>query len=193
MQRRPTVDPRRLFRFSSSCSFTASAITNVCCRKVASMVSTSESSESDESDSKNFSHGVNSIYTHTGASIYYTARKNHKKGTNRWRVIPGGDEGGALGGGRSQRRRRLGGVSSSRIRRGGAAARRGRVWGGPGARFRRQIWPESPAAGGRKQGRAAAEGGGKERGLKCPSRQLLLCDAGHRSREGETRVFPGWG
>ena len=43
------------------------------------MVSTSESSESDESDSKNFSHGVNFIYTHTGASIYYTARKNHKK------------------------------------------------------------------------------------------------------------------
>ena len=69
------------------------------------MVSTSESSES---DSKNFSHGVNSIYTHAGASIYYTARENHKKGTNRWRVIPGGDEGGALGGGQSQRRRRLG-------------------------------------------------------------------------------------
>ena len=89
MHRRPTVDPRLLFRYSSSCSFTASAMTNVCCRKVASMVSTSESSESDESDSKNFSHGVNSIYTHAGASIYYTARENHKKGTNRWRVIPG--------------------------------------------------------------------------------------------------------
>ena len=57
------------------------------------MVSTSESFESDESESKNFSHGLNSIYTHTGASIYYTARKNHKKRTNRWRVIPGGDEG----------------------------------------------------------------------------------------------------
>ena len=93
MHRRPTVDPRLLFRYSSSCSFTASAMTNVCCRKVASMVSTSESSESDESDSKNFSHGVNSIYTHTGASIYHTARRNHKKETNRWRVIPGGDEG----------------------------------------------------------------------------------------------------
>ena len=147
MHKCPTVDPRLLFRCSSSCSFTASAMTNVCCRKVASMVSTSESSESNESDSKNFSHGVNSIYTHTGASIYYTARKNHKKGTNRWRVIPGGDEGGALGGGRSQRRR-LGGGSSRRIRRGGAAARRGRVKGGPAERFRPQIWPESPAAGG---------------------------------------------
>ena len=47
-------------------------------------------------------------------------------------------------------------------------------------------------AGGSKGGRRRKEGG-KERGLKCPSRQLLLCDAGHRSREGETRVFPGWG
>ena len=44
------------------------------------MVSTSESSESDESDSKNFSHGLNSIYTHTGASINYTACKITKKG-----------------------------------------------------------------------------------------------------------------
>src|SRR4051812_20866194 len=93
MHRRPTVDPRLLFQCSSPCSFTASAMTNVCCWKVASMVSTSESSESEESDSKNFSHGVNFIYTHTSASIYYTARKNHKEGTNLWRVIMGGDEG----------------------------------------------------------------------------------------------------
>ena len=156
MHRRPTVDPRLIFRYSSSCSFTVSAMTNVCCRKVASMVSTSESSESDESNSKNFSHGVNSIYTHTDASIYYTARENHKKGTNRWRVIPGGDEGGALGGGRSQRRRRLGGGSSHRIRRGGAAAWHGRVWGGPAERFRPQIWPESRAGDGGRKGEKSA-------------------------------------
>jgi len=192
MHRRPTVDPRLLFRYSSSCSFTASAMTNVCCRKVASMVSTSESSESDESDSKNFSHGVNSIYTHTGASIYYTARKNHKKGTNRWRVIPGGDEGVRSTVVDPQRRRRGAALLAGS---GGAVQRLGA--GGCGAaprsdsarrygRNRRRRAGESKGGPRRKEGEKSVE-------LKCPSRQLLLCDAGHRSREGETRVFPGWG
>lgn len=161
MQRRPTVDPHLLFRFSYSCSFTASDMTNVCCRKFASMVSTSESCESFESVSKNFSHGLKSIYMHTGASINYTARKNHKIRTNWWwmrRMIPGGDEGRARrwsipGGGSDEGAAllaRYGGRCSVTAREGG---------GRPRGAILPQIWPESLAASGRKQGQSAAEGG----------------------------------
>lgn len=88
----------------------------------------------------------------------------------RWSIPGGGGDGGRL-------------FSLDAEGRCSGSAREGVGW--PGARFRRRYGQNCRRRAGRKQGRAAAEGGGKERGLKCPSRQLLLCDAGHCSREGK--------
>ena len=35
--------------------------------------------------------------------------------------------------------------------------------------------------------------GGKKRGLKCPSHQMLHCDTGHCMGEADTREYAGWG
>lgn len=119
--------------------------------------------------------------------------QNSQKRTNRWRVILGGDEGACSTMVDPRQRRRRGaallagsGGSGQRLGAGGCGA-------APRRDSARRYGRNRRRRAGRKQGRAAAEGGGKRAGLKCPSRQLLLSDAGHRSREGETRVFPGWG
>ena len=107
-------------------------------------------------------------------------------------MIPGGDEG------RARRWSIPGGGSDDDALLAGSGARCSVTAREDGGRPRGAFLPadlaESPAAGGQKQGRSEAERDGENaRGLKCPSRQLLLCDAGHRSRNGETRVFAGWG
>ena len=58
----------------------------------------------------------------------------------------------------------------------------------PAGCFRRNLGRRPTAARG---GRGEVVGGGK-RGMKCPPTNRFRLYAGHRSREGETRVFPGW-
>ena len=101
MQRCPTVDPRRLFRFSSLYSFMASAITNVCCR-----TSSQHPSRPNQKNRRARSSRTGSIPSTWSRiarlvnQLGITLDTKHKTNTNRrlmWRVIPAGDEGRAQG------------------------------------------------------------------------------------------------
>ena len=99
--------------------------------------------------------------------------------------------------GKSQIRR-----PAMKCRRSANPAARRRRGEGRGGLVRVAAFRRAPAGCGRRNlGRrpaAAREGrgevvGGRKRGMKCPPTNRFRLYAGHRSREGETRVFPGWG
>jgi hypothetical protein len=101
-------------------------------------------------------------------------------------------------------RRRLGAADPGRRRRLGAARIGGSGGAGAAARWKRVGAPprrDSARRFGRNRRRrtGGTNGGrrrkevGKGRGLKCPSRQPLSWDTGHRRGEAETCVFAGWG
>ena len=125
-------------------------------------------------------------------------QKSQQKRTNRWQTQArdlgrrrrGGPDGGrspaaAATRGSSSRRNR-GGGSMQRIGAGGWVTAPRRDSAHRFGRNRRGGRVEAKAVGGGRRW-------GKARGLKCPSRQPLHWDTGHRRGEGETRIFAGWG
>ena len=168
MQRRPTVDPRRLFLFLSSSSFTARTTTTICCRLFSSNVSMFESSDDDESSSKNSLQGLKSIYksqrsSHERKSFTNSNLKRQKR--THWRIRGG---------------QRLGADPGAAVRGGSGVPMKRR--GGPVG----LQWPAVTSADmAGTEGRGRTVGGcgmreGNARGLKCPSRQVLFQDTEHR-------------